>query len=184
MIITNTFFETPKRRRYTLKAPGDINRFQIDFILVKIRYRNQIKSSHSYPGFDIDSDHNLVLAKCNIKFKRRINVHEKKWAVDKLKSDPTLKYFQEVMEKTDNSSWEELKYTIKQNADKILGKHILEPKKPCMTAEILELIKERNIWTNKDYEKYKRINNTVTAECRKAKKKNGWMKTMRKFYIL
>lgn len=35
MIITNTFFETPKRRRYTWKAPGDIRRFQIDFILVK-----------------------------------------------------------------------------------------------------------------------------------------------------
>lgn len=35
MIITNTFFETPKRRRYTWNAPGDIDRFQIDFILVK-----------------------------------------------------------------------------------------------------------------------------------------------------
>lgn len=92
--------------------------------------------------------------------------------MDKLKSDPTLKSFQEAMEKTDNS-WEELKSTITQNADKILGKHILGPKKPWMTAEILELIKERNIWRNKDYEKYKRIKNTVTAECRSAKEK--WM---------
>lgn len=93
--------------------------------------------------------------------------------MDKLKSDLTLKSFQEVMEKIDNNSWEELKFTITQNADKILGKHILEPKKPWMTAEILELIKERNIWRNKDYEKYKIIKNTVTAECRKAKEK--WM---------
>lgn len=173
MIITKTFFETPKRRRYTWKAPGDIYRFQIDFILVKKIYRNQIKSTHSYPGFDIDSDHNLVLAKCNIKFKRRVKVLEKKWAADKLKSESTLKSFQEVMEITDHNSWEELKSTITQNADKILGKHILEPKKPWMTAEILELIKERNIWRNKDYDKYKRIKNTVTAECRKAKEK--WM---------
>jgi len=58
--------------------------------------------------------------------------------VDKLKSDPTLESFQEAMEKTDNNSWEELKSTITQNADKILGKRILEPKKPWMTAEILE----------------------------------------------
>uniref|UniRef100_A0A8D9DT62 Craniofacial development protein 2 n=1 Tax=Cacopsylla melanoneura TaxID=428564 RepID=A0A8D9DT62_9HEMI len=173
MIITNTFFETPKRRRYTWKAPGDINRFQIDFILVKKRYRNQIKSSHSYPGFDIDSDHNLVLAKCNIKFKRRKKDIEKKWAVDKLKFDPVLKSFQEEMEKTDNNSWEELKSTITLNADKTLGKNILEPKKPWMTADILELIKERNYWRNKDYEKYKRIKNTVTTECRKAKER--WM---------
>jgi len=77
------------------------------------------------------------------------------------------------MEKTDNNSREELKSIITQNADKIFSKHILEPKKPWMTAEILELIKEINIWRNKDYEEYKRIKNTVTVKCRIAKEK--WM---------
>lgn len=64
--------------------------------------------------------------------------------MDKLNLDPVLKSFQEEMRKNDNNSWEELKSAITQNADKILGKHILEPKKAWMTAEILELIKERN----------------------------------------
>lgn len=42
MTFTNTFFQVPKRRRYTWKAPGDYRRFQIDYILVKQKYRNKL----------------------------------------------------------------------------------------------------------------------------------------------
>lgn len=30
LIVTNTMYEVPKRRRYTCKAPGDRARYQID----------------------------------------------------------------------------------------------------------------------------------------------------------
>ncbi|XP_025425301.1 craniofacial development protein 2-like [Sipha flava] len=63
LIISNTYFEVPLRRHYTLKAPGNITRYQIDFILVKNKYKNQITFCYVYPGFDVDSDHNLVIAK-------------------------------------------------------------------------------------------------------------------------
>ena len=43
MVVTNTFFNVPLRRWYTWKAPADSGRYQIDYILVKRRYRNQIK---------------------------------------------------------------------------------------------------------------------------------------------
>ena len=43
MVVTNTFFNVPLRRWYTWRAPGDSGRYQIDYILVKRRYRNQIK---------------------------------------------------------------------------------------------------------------------------------------------
>ena len=43
LMITNTWFQNHKRRRYTWKMPGDIGRFQIDNILVKQRYRNAVK---------------------------------------------------------------------------------------------------------------------------------------------
>lgn len=69
LTISKTFSQVPKRLRYTWKAPGGIGRFQIDFILVKQKYRNQVKFSLSYSGCDINNDHNLVIAKCNIIFK-------------------------------------------------------------------------------------------------------------------
>jgi len=43
LVITNTLFKNHKRRRYTYKMPGDIDRYQLDYILVKNRYKNQIE---------------------------------------------------------------------------------------------------------------------------------------------
>jgi len=43
LIITNTCFNHHRRRIYTWKMPGDINRYQIDYIKVKNRFKNQIK---------------------------------------------------------------------------------------------------------------------------------------------
>lgn len=47
LLIMNTRFEHHKRRRYTWKAPGDIRRAQIDYILVSGRYKNHIKDGKS-----------------------------------------------------------------------------------------------------------------------------------------
>ena len=35
IVVTNTCFEHEKRRRYTLKQPGDTRRYQLDYILVQ-----------------------------------------------------------------------------------------------------------------------------------------------------
>jgi len=42
-IVSNTWFEQEKRRRYTWKKPGDRARYQIDFILVRQRYKKSVK---------------------------------------------------------------------------------------------------------------------------------------------
>jgi exonuclease III len=70
MIITNTRFQNPKRRIYTWKMPGDIARYQIDYILVKNRFKNQVKFCKTYPSADCDSDHNIVIAKCELRYKK------------------------------------------------------------------------------------------------------------------
>ena len=46
-----------------------MRRFQIDYILVKQRFRNPVKDCKNYPGADISSDHNLIAMKCQLKFK-------------------------------------------------------------------------------------------------------------------
>jgi endonuclease/exonuclease/phosphatase family metal-dependent hydrolase len=43
LIVTNTWFRKPKRRLYTWNAPGDWSRHQLDYILMKKRFRNSIK---------------------------------------------------------------------------------------------------------------------------------------------
>jgi hypothetical protein len=69
-IVTNTYFNHHRRRRYIWKVPGDIRRMQLDYILVKVKLKNQIKNCRSFLGADIGSDHNTVIMTCELKFKK------------------------------------------------------------------------------------------------------------------
>ena len=55
LIVTNTWFQQEKRRRYTWKAPGDGACYQLDYIMVKERYRNSVKTSRAMPGADANT---------------------------------------------------------------------------------------------------------------------------------
>jgi len=43
LIVTNTWFKKPKRRLYTWKTPGDWGRHQLDYLLMKHRFRNSVR---------------------------------------------------------------------------------------------------------------------------------------------
>ncbi|XP_050527983.1 craniofacial development protein 2-like [Daktulosphaira vitifoliae] len=47
-LVSNTMFEVPKRRLYTWVASGDTNRYQIDYVLAKSRFKNQIIVTCNY----------------------------------------------------------------------------------------------------------------------------------------
>jgi endonuclease/exonuclease/phosphatase family metal-dependent hydrolase len=86
LIITNTWFRKPKRRLYTWKAPGDRSRHQLDCILVKHQFRNCVKDVQTLPGADIDSDHNLLVAKICTRLNKIIRFQKKRpqWDLEKL----------------------------------------------------------------------------------------------------
>ncbi|XP_008486054.1 craniofacial development protein 2-like, partial [Diaphorina citri] len=124
LIITNTWFKHHKRRRYTWKSPGDIIRTQIDYIIVKQRFRNQIKDCRSYASPDIDSDHNMVLAKGILKYKRLKTKKCNIWDVKLLKDDSRKQNFKtqtigcEYLENESvQDNWDRIKKTIKTAAD-------------------------------------------------------------------
>ena len=70
LVIANTFFQQSARRTYTWKSPGDMYRNQIDFILIRNRFKNAVKQVKTYPGADIGSDHVPVTCKLQIKIKK------------------------------------------------------------------------------------------------------------------
>ncbi|PNF31593.1 hypothetical protein B7P43_G18359, partial [Cryptotermes secundus] len=86
LIVTNTWFKKPKRIIYTWKAPGDWRRHQLDYILVKHRFRNSGKDVKTLPGADIDSDHNLLVAKFQTRLKKIIRFQKRRprWDLEKL----------------------------------------------------------------------------------------------------
>jgi len=183
LMITNTWFEQEKRRRYTWKKPGDTGRYQIDYIMVKHRYRNSVKSSWSYPGADVDSDHNLVAMRVQVRLKRiKKGKRQRKWDVDKLRTneDAFRKSVEESVKcepgATVQERWKRLKETVVESAVTHIGyKSGRVAKKPWITSEMMNKMEERRKWKsiNTQYgkKKYRQLNNELRRETEKAKEK-------------
>lgn len=184
LVIANTLFENHVRRRYTWKMPGDRERYQLDYIIIKQRFRNQVQNCHAYPGADIDSDHNLVMMKSELRFKKLVKKKKKLWNVDKLKDDKVQeKYEKQITDKIRtiqstsaiNEGWNNIKIGIKEVAEKVIGNKTLVARKPWITEKIIELIGDRRKLKNKpdkdSQEEYRRLRNIIYRECKRAKER-------------
>jgi len=75
--LTPTNVSGSRRGLYTWEVPGDRSQYQLEHILVKHPFRNSVMNVQTMPGADIDSDHNLLVAKiCSrlkkfVRFKKR-----------------------------------------------------------------------------------------------------------------
>jgi exonuclease III len=85
LVITDTWFKRPKRGLYTWKSPEDTSRHLLDYVLVKQRFRNSMKDVQTLPGADIDSDHNLLVAKICTRLKKitRFQKQKPRWGLEK-----------------------------------------------------------------------------------------------------
>jgi hypothetical protein len=70
MVITNTWFQQPKRRLYTWTTPNGQHGNQIDYMLCNRRWKSSITSIKTRPGADCGTDHELLLACFRIKLKQ------------------------------------------------------------------------------------------------------------------
>ena len=68
LVIANTLFH--KRRLYTWTSPDGQHRNQIDYILCSQRWRSSIQSAKIRLRADCGSDHELLIAKFRLKFKK------------------------------------------------------------------------------------------------------------------
>ena len=71
LIITNTLFKQPNRRKYTWISPGDRFRNQIDYIMIDNAWRSSVMNARTRPGVDCDTDHILLTAGLRIKAHRQ-----------------------------------------------------------------------------------------------------------------
>lgn len=186
LVIANTLFKNHKRRLYTWIMPGDKGRYQIDYIMVRQRFRNQVRDCKTCPGADIDSDHNLLLMKSVCKFKRLEKKKRKmRWDLQRLTDENNKNDFKQKIERglterqaedSTDREWKIIKSVIKEaGKDTLLKINRKEGKKPWVTEEIIDLIDERkkhkNAKEEKGREEYRRIRNQINRKCKEAKEK-------------
>lgn len=189
MIITNTFFDLPKRRLYTWQAPrSDLNnstpiRNQIDYLLINRRFKNIIKNAKTYPGADIGSDHNPLVTELSLNLKAKRQTHPAR-AVDVTRlNDPEVRHI--VAEEINNrltslqenqlrdieTLWNSIKNIIVDTC-KLHLRETFKPKNKWMTDHILTLMEQRRLAKNKP-DKYKKIQKIIRREIKEAKQR--WM---------
>ena len=196
LMIANTFFEHPSRYLYTWKSPGDRCRNQIDYIMIKKRFRNNIKNVKTYPGADmgVNCDHNLLVARINIKLKtiKKTNTQNQldynmlkqeevqtRYAVEVSNIYNALTIEEGVQEQSVEDKIER-KFHILKESIHTASKNTLEKKKrkkpkEWMTGEIMELIEKRKQLKkpdqNEQTEEYNEMDKRIKDECRLAKDK-------------
>ena len=188
--VVNTLFKQPKRKLYTWKCRGDRVRNQIDYILIKSRFKNSIINCKTRPGADIGSDHNPVVMKMKLKLKiptlpkKRIKYDtevlkdiefQNAYSLEVSNMYESLEIQNTYSEGEEcemiEENWKTLKNAVSEINEKILPKTKNEAKQKWMNNEILDLMKERK--KRKGQPSYEEIDIEIKKKCKDAKE--NWL---------
>ncbi|GFO30355.1 craniofacial development protein 2-like [Plakobranchus ocellatus] len=189
IIVGNTWFQQPPRRKWTWKSPGDETRNQIDYMMIFKRYRNALLLAKTYPSADCYSDHIPVEGKFKIKLKKNSKPSANiKFDLAILKTNQTIreKYQISVQNKFEalgdaeevEHQWENFKSAIMEAATEVIPKVKRKAKQKWMTEEILNLMEER-ICAKGSKEKYEQIH----KKCKKnaiCQKRTGSLRNVKR----
>ena len=184
LVVMNTMFQQHPRRLYTWKMPGDRYRNQIDYIIVRNRFKNCFKNVQTYPGADVGSDHSLLMAKIQVQLKipkRKMMAEQKdldclkteemkqRYAVEvNNKYEALLMEEDEQIPNSDHKMWDCVRQSIKHATEVVLPKkRKKEHGNKWMTEEILDLMEDRK--KAKSEEEYQQRDKEIKAMCKKAK---------------
>ena len=192
LMLANTFGPHKASRRQTWHSPDGKHHNQIDYILVKKRFRSGVNlaRTRSFPGADIGSDHDLLMMTFHLRLKKisKPKYTRVKFDLEKLKDPAIAETFQAMIggkfaalsvlgEEDSNvdSMITVFNTVMTDTASEILGKHH-QSKKPWVTTDILELCDKRRELKQgrKDpegAERYRDLNRQIRKRMKEAKEK-------------
>ena len=151
--IGNTFFRHKRIHKTTWTSPDGRTKNEIDYICINSRWRSSICDVRAFRGADVGSDHNLVIAKIRLRFKKtKLQKAAKPFAIDKLK-DPCVseRYYVDVSNRFSvlqhandfSEQWQLFQDTVKESAEIVLGRRRGSRKEQWITQGSWDLIDER-----------------------------------------
>ena len=156
LFVTNTGFRHHLRRKTTWISPGGRTNNEIDYILIRSRFKSSALNCRAYPKADCGSDHNIVAARLRPRFtanKAITTIRKVQWNVEKLREEEqhevctdklahVLRNTQSDLSIIDNQ-WETIKTTTTIAAKATIGKREMTAKQKWITPRTLELMEER-----------------------------------------
>ena len=88
LIATNTQFQKRKRRLWTFQNRGTGRRYQLDYIIVRQKWRNSVHNSQAFNSFkSVGSDHRVVIAKIKLSLRTSISKRSVNYDWDAFQAD-------------------------------------------------------------------------------------------------
>ena len=143
-----------------------------------------MKDVQTLPGADIDSDHNLVVAKFRTRLKKIIRFQKSRprWDLEKLyaQRQSVQDTLEEKLGATECESgnaevqWKNIKECVLDTISDLVGKVEKRERKPWITQEMISKMDERrewkNVYTEEGRRNYRRLRNELKRATGKAKK--------------
>ena len=151
LVIGNTLFQHHPRRLWTWASPDGITRNQIDYIMIKKRWRSSLQDVKTRPSADCGSDHQLLTARMKLKLKvRKGNATPARYDVERIPTQFKVEVknkFQLLLSETEdvqtpNELWEHMKETVQSAAKKYIPRK-KKRKQPWITQKTLDLAEDR-----------------------------------------
>lgn len=150
LTIMNTVFKHHFRRLYTWTSPDGNYRNQIDYIMIRSRWRSSISNAHTLPGADCLSDHQLLVSTLKMKLqntvakrtKQRLQILDKE-AFAKTLQDGQHMWMTDKENKTPDSLWQSAKDYIKNSVQKSQPKPVCDKRQHWMSEDTWRLVNRR-----------------------------------------
>ena len=168
LMIGGTLFPHRNIHKVTWTSPDGRTQNQIDHITISKKWRTALLDVRNYRGADVFSDHHLLVGSLRVKFtkiRRPYVAAKKKFNLDKLKSEPTVREFKiKLRDKLENQQqhldnaehWKVITDALKQTAENTLGFRNFQ-RKEWISDATWDIIEERRMLKNK-------INNSTGQE--------------------
>ena len=158
LCVANTYGTHKPSRKWTWHSPGGRYHSQIDYILIKRRFKSSVKTAgtRTFPGADVGSDHDLVMMTMKLRLRRtkKTLLTREKFDLEKLKCPTVADAYQTTLHEkitpllkgagTDiEATLQALNVAITDTAKATLGRY-RKPKKPWISNDILEMCDKRS----------------------------------------
>ena len=149
LVIANTLFQQHKRRLYTWISPYGQHRNQIDYILCSQKWRSSIQSAKTRPGADCGSDHELLMAKFRIKWKKvGKTTRPFRYDLNQIPNNYTVEVRNkfnglDLIDRVPDELWTEVCDTVQETGRKIILKKKKCKKAKWLSEEVLQIAERK-----------------------------------------
>ena len=167
--VGGSLFQHKNIHKGTWRSPNGLTVNQIDHICYQRRWASSVQDVRAFRGADLGSDHYLVVATFKIKLKSSVNKKKHKILdIEKLSKETTQERFrlelqnrfsaleqQETAEQSVEEEWKEIKDTIVNTAQEVIGYRRGSKKERWITDGTWTAIDERRILKAKKEQAFK-----------------------------